>query len=93
LFGGDFYRSSEIPESTRISGFFENPLLLPVTMSAFEGTLACIKTELGGRCCEPELIVCVAARLAWSEVAITPEVALLAARPGASIKVVFPTKV
>ena len=62
---------------------------IPVTMATFGGTLAWVKTELGGRYCELDLIVCVAAKLSWSEVVITSEIALLAGQAGAAIKVAF----
>jgi hypothetical protein len=62
---------------------------IPVTMGTLGGTLAWVKTELGGRYCELDLIVCVAAKLSWSEVVITSEIALLAGQAGAAIKVAF----
>ena len=62
---------------------------IPVTMAALGGTLAWVKTELGGRYCELYLIVCVATKLSWSEVVINSEIALLAGQAGAAIKVAF----
>ena len=62
---------------------------IPVTMATLGSTLAWVKTELDGRYCELDLIVCVAAKLSWSEVVITAEIALLAGQADAAIKVAF----
>lgn len=64
---------------------------IPVTMASLGGTFAWVKTELYGRYRELYLIVCVATKLSWSEVVITPEIALLAGEANAAIKVAFST--
>lgn len=62
---------------------------IPVTMATLGGTLAWVKTELGGRYCELYLIVSVATKLSWNEVVINSEIALLAGEAGAAIKIAF----
>ena len=62
---------------------------IPVTMATLGSTLAWVKTELDGRYFELDLMVCVGAKLAWSEVVITAEIALLAGQADAAIKVAF----
>jgi hypothetical protein len=62
---------------------------IPVTMATLGDALAWITTELGGRYHELYLIVCVATKLSWNEVVIDPEIALLAGKAGAAIKVAF----
>jgi hypothetical protein len=62
---------------------------IPVTMATLGGTLAWVKTELGGRYCELYLIVSVATKLSWKKVVINSEIALLAGEAGAAIKIAF----
>jgi len=92
---------SMMTRGTGIVGYFEcrrggmrvtdgsRYISIPVTMATLGGTLAWIKTELGGRYCELYLIVGVATKLSWSEVVINSEIALLAGQAGAAIKVAF----
>lgn len=62
---------------------------IPVTMATLGDALTWVATELSGRYRELYLIVCVATILSWSEVFIDPEIALLAGKTGAVIKVAF----